>query len=74
MAASKPVLPKIMLGTASLGNLYAEPPYEEKKAVIEAVIKSAGDGVAVLDSAGKYGAGLALEVIGKCLEELNVPP
>ena len=70
----KPVLPKIMFGTASLGNLYAEPPYEEKKAVIEAVIKSAGDNVAVLDSAGKYGAGLALEVIGKCLEELNVPP
>ena len=70
----KPVLPKIIFGTASLGNLYAEPPYEEKKAVIEAVIKSAGDGVAVLDSAGKYGAGLALEVIGQCLEELNVPP
>ena len=44
------------------------------QAVIEAVIKSAGDGVAVLDSAGKYGAGLALEVIGQCLEELNVPP
>ena len=71
---SKPVLPRIIFGTASLGNLYAEPPYEEKKAVIEAVIKSAGDGIAVLDSAGKYGAGLALEVIGKCLEELNVPP
>ena len=37
-------------------------------------MKSAGDGVAVFDSAGKYGAGLALEVIGKALEELGVPP
>ena len=43
-------------------------------AVIEAVVKSAGDGVAVFDSAGKYGAGLALEVLGKALEELGVPP
>eukprot|EP01043_Picozoa_sp_COSAG02_P001893 COSAG02_NODE_42_length_46522_cov_109.704478_6_plen_370_part_00 len=70
----KPVLPKIIFGTASLGNLYAEPPYEDKKAVVEAVVKSAGDGVAVFDSAGKYGAGLALEVIGQALDELGVPP
>jgi len=67
-------IPKVMFGTASLGNLYAEPPYEEKKAVIKAVVDSAGDGVAVFDSAGKYGAGLALEVLGKCLEELDVAP
>jgi len=33
-----------------------------------------GDSIAVFDSAGKYGAGLALEVLGQCLEELNVPP
>ncbi len=26
----------------------------------------------VMDSAGKYGAGLALEVLGKCLEDLNI--
>jgi D-threo-aldose 1-dehydrogenase len=26
-----------------------------------------------LDSAGKYGAGLALEVIGECLQELGIP-
>jgi D-threo-aldose 1-dehydrogenase len=29
--------------------------------------------VPTFDSAGKYGAGLALEEIGKCLEELGVP-
>ena len=64
----KPVLlPRIIFGTGSLGNLYAEPPYEDKRAVIEAAVKSAegGGGVAVFDSAGKYGAGLALEVIGQ---------
>lgn len=71
---AKVELPKVMFGTASLGNLYAEPPYEEKKAVVEAVVKAAGDGVAVFDSAGKYGAGLALEVLGQCLEELGVAP
>ena len=71
---AKPVLPRIMFGTAGLGNLYAEAPYEDKKAVIQAVVESSGDGVAVFDSAGKYGAGLALEVLGKVLEELNVPP
>jgi aryl-alcohol dehydrogenase-like predicted oxidoreductase len=57
MAMTKTVLPKVMFGTATLGNLYKETPWEEKKAVIEAIIKSAGDGVAVFDSAGKYGAG-----------------
>ena len=68
MASKKKLqLPRIIFGTGSLGNLYSEPPYEDKRAVIEAAVKSAGGdgGVAVFDSAGKYGAGLALEVIGQ---------
>lgn len=73
-AASRPTLPKVMFGTAGLGNLYAEPPWAEKLAVVKAVVDSAGDGVAVFDSAGKYGAGLALEVLGQALEELGVAP
>lgn len=73
-APAKTELPKVMFGTATLGNLYAEPPYAEKKAVIKAIVDSAGDGIAVFDSAGKYGAGLALEVLGQALEELGVPP
>jgi D-threo-aldose 1-dehydrogenase len=28
----------------------------------------------IIDSAGKYGAGLALEEIGRCLSELGIPP
>ena len=65
----KPALPRVIFGTGSLGNLYTEPPYEDKKAVVEAIVKSAGDGVAVFDSAGKYGAGLALEVIGQVVTQ-----
>ena len=67
-------LPRVIFGTAVLGNLYAELPYEEKKKVIQTVVEAAGDSVAVFDSAGKYGAGLALEVLGQALEELGVPP
>ena len=29
----KPSLPRIIFGTGSLGNLYAEPPYEDKRKV-----------------------------------------
>ena len=65
-------LPKVIFGTSSLGNLFSEPTHEEKKAVVEQII-SASNGLAVFDSAGKYGAGLALESLGQCLEELNVP-
>lgn len=36
-------------------------------------MENAPGGVAVFDTAGKYGAGLALESLGKCLKELNVP-
>jgi len=67
-------LPRVMFGTSGLGNLYTEPSYEDKKAVVEAVVKASAGGIAVFDSAGKYGAGLALEVLGQALEELGVPP
>jgi len=65
-------LPKIIFGTSSLGNLFSEPSHEEKKAVVEKIV--AAMPTAVFDSAGKYGAGLALEELGKCLEELGVAP
>ena len=66
-------LPKVIFGTSSLGNLFSEPTYEEKKAVVSEIV-TASNGLAVFDSAGKYGAGLALESLGKCLEDLNVAP
>ena len=65
-------LPKVLFGTSALGNLFAEPTHEEKKAVVEQILKCS-PGAPLFDSAGKYGAGLALEELGKCLEELGVP-
>src|SRR6187551_235461 len=65
-------LPPVIFGTSGLGNLYEATPYETKKAIIKECIEHA-PGIAMFDSAGKYGAGLALEVLGSALKELNVP-
>ena len=72
-ASTKMQMPKILFGTSSLGNLFTEPTHEEKKAVVQKILEANPDG-AVFDSAGKYGAGLALEELGRCLEELKVDP
>lgn len=66
-------LPKVIFGTSGLGNLYEAVPYETKLAIINECIIHAPDGIAMFDTAGKYGAGLALEVLGKALKELGVP-
>jgi D-threo-aldose 1-dehydrogenase len=71
--ADKSSLPKVIFGTSGLGNLYVDPGHEEKKEVVKRVV-DAMDGHAVFDSAGKYGAGLALEELGSCLDELDVAP
>jgi D-threo-aldose 1-dehydrogenase len=66
-------LPPVIFGTSGLGNLFVALEEEEKlKIVSEYVRLSAGK--VVFDSAGKYGAGLALETLGKCLKLLNVEP
>jgi D-threo-aldose 1-dehydrogenase len=66
-------LPPVIIGTSGLGNLYQAAPYETKLAIVKACIQHSPD-IAVFDSAGKYGAGLALKVLGQCLRELNVKP
>jgi D-threo-aldose 1-dehydrogenase len=68
-----PVVPPIVFGTSALGNLYAPHPVERKLAVLREIFRDAR-GPVVLDSAGKYGAGLALETIGQGLRALGVPP
>lgn len=65
-------LPPVIFGTSGLGNLYEATPYETKLAIVKECITHAPGGVAMFDTAGKYGAGLALEVLGKCLKELGV--
>lgn len=66
-------VPRVIFGTSSLGNLYQIVPYETKFEIISEWIAQA-PGIIAADSAGKYGAGLALEVMGKALKELKVDP
>ena len=66
-------VPRIIFGTSGLGNLYEAVPYEIKLAIISEWFQQA-PGIVAADSAGKYGAGLALETMGKALAELKVDP
>ena len=66
-------VPPIIFGTSCLGNLYEALPDETKLATVREMFRCAPAPVA-LDSAGKYGAGLSLEVIGRSLGELAVAP
>jgi len=64
-------IPPVILGTSGLGNLFIALNEDVKCRIVEQFIKHAEKPV-VFDSAGKYGAGLALESLGKCLRRLNV--
>ncbi len=65
-------IPRIVYGTSCLGNLYESLPDETKLAISREWFAHHAP-PAVIDTAGKYGAGLALEVIGKNLRELEIP-
>jgi len=58
-----------MFGTSCLGNLYREIPFETKVEIVAEWFKAFDH--PVIDSAGKYGAGLSLECIGKALKALG---
>jgi D-threo-aldose 1-dehydrogenase len=64
-------IPLIIFGTSCLGNLYQAIPAETKLAIVKEMFRHVDPPVA-LDSAGKYGAGLALAVIGRSLHELGI--
>jgi len=66
-------VPQVVYGTSYLGNLYTALPMEQKLALMEMWFECT-DKPVVIDTAGKYGAGLALEVIGKGLAKLNIRP
>jgi D-threo-aldose 1-dehydrogenase len=66
-------LPKVIFGTSGLGNLYVALSDEVKYSIVAESIRHSPK-PAVFDSAGKYGAGLALESLGKSLELLKVNP
>jgi D-threo-aldose 1-dehydrogenase len=66
-------LPPVIFGTSGLGNLFVALKEEEKLNIVSECVRLS-QGKVVFDSAGKYGAGLALETLGKTLKQLNVPP
>lgn len=63
-------LPPIIFGASCLGNLYQALPFDTKLAIVREIFEHVEH--PVIDCAGKYGAGLALEVIGKSLKELGI--
>jgi len=76
MTAEKPFvldMPPIIFGTSGLGNLFVALSQEVKQEIVKEAIKHT-KGRLVFDSAGKYGAGLALEALGNCLRALGVKP
>jgi len=66
-------IPPVLFGTSALGNLYRALDRDTKLSIVRECLRSV-DGPVVFDSAGKYGAGLALEELGGILSELNVNP
>ncbi|MGV8090679.1 MAG: aldo/keto reductase [Mangrovibacterium sp.] len=64
---------RIIYGTSYLGNLYRELSEADKMALMQEWFR-VEEGMVMIDSAGKYGAGLALEVLGRGLEELEIRP
>jgi len=66
-------VPPIVFGTSALGNLYKAVDDEIKLAIVKECFDNVKKPV-VFDSAGKYGAGLALEMLGICLQKLNIKP
>ena len=67
------LVPPIVFGATSLGNLFRRVEPEEKARIVEQWVAQISAPI-VIDSAGKYGAGMSLEVIGKELQRLNVAP
>ena len=66
-------LPPVIFGTSGLGNLFVALDEEAKFEIIKECLRSS-NGPVVFDTAGKYGAGLALEVLGRCLRSLDISP
>ena len=69
--SDKKDLPKVIFGTSGLGNIFVALDDNIKHDIIAECVKHSA-GKVVFDSAGKYVDGLALEVLGKHLRELNV--
>ena len=67
------MVPGIIFGTSALGNLYSALSYGTKSKIVRECFDNVPNPV-VFDTAGKYGAGLALEMLGRILDNLKVSP
>lgn len=66
-------IPQIILGTSTLGNLYQAVPQHNKTDIINQFIQLSNR-TPLFDTAGKYGAGLALESLSQGLKSLSIDP
>jgi D-threo-aldose 1-dehydrogenase len=66
-------IPQIVFGTAGLGNLFVSMNERKKFDIVKECIDNFTD-KPLFDSAGKYGAGMALEILGRSLKKLNIKP
>jgi len=66
-------IPKVVFGTSSLGNLYKAVSPEDKAGIIQGWFDHSACPVFV-DTACKYGAGLALETMGQEFGRLGIDP
>lgn len=66
-------VPPIVFGCSALGNLYRVIPDVAKLEIVSSWFDHVSPPVFV-DTAGKYGAGLALEVLGGALTRFEIPP
>jgi D-threo-aldose 1-dehydrogenase len=64
--------PSVIFGSSALGNLFQAYSKEEKKAILREAFNQTSP-YTIFDTAGKYGAGMALEVLGEFLAEEEIP-
>jgi len=67
------MIPPVIFGTSALGNLYSALSDDTKTEIVKESLLNVPKPV-VFDSAGKYGAGLALEKLGEILRNLQADP
>ena len=66
-------VPPIVFGSTALGNAFQTIPDSTKFSIVCEWFRQVGPPI-FIDTAGKYGAGMALEVLGRALDRLEVPP
>lgn len=64
--------PSVVFGSSAFGNLFHEYSSELKNQILVEIVNQTGPNT-VFDTAGKYGAGLALEVLGDFLADSKIP-